>query len=40
MKTARFVIAIVASVLLVFTAASTASADNDMTYDTPGMTYD
>jgi hypothetical protein len=40
MKTARFIIAIVASLLLVFTAAGAVSADQHMTYDNPGMTYD
>jgi hypothetical protein len=41
MKTARFITAIVASILLLFAAAGTASADHPgMTYDNPGMTYD
>jgi hypothetical protein len=44
MRTARFVIALVASILLTFAAIGTAaSANPGMTYDSvnfPGMTYD
>ncbi len=41
MKIARLITALIASLLLIFAAIGTASAagHSDMTYNTPGMTY-